>query len=501
MGEENAKETPPAGENAPSESEIYLSGGEPPSALSTSDAETYLSGGEPGSAPPEPPEPAPPDEEKKEPPADQPTEKRVVKRRMSHWIVPILLFLVAIFLLFHFCGGSHSSSGQSAGKGAAGGSGRGPQGAAITVGQSKTGNMNIYVDALGTVTPVYTVTLYSQITGRVMNVYYKEGQLVKEGDPLVDIDPRPYESTLTQAEGTLQHDQGLLAQARMDLQRYQAAWERNAIAKQTLDDQAATVIQYEGTVKADQGTVDYDRVQLSYCHIVSTITGRVGLRLVDPGNTVFAGNSSTLVVITQLQPITVVFNVSEDDLAQIQAQLKAGRQLEVDAFDRSNEKQIEAGKLTSLDNEVDTTTGTIKFRAEFPNKNLSLFPNQFVNARLLVKTLQHVTLVPSSAVQHNGTSAFVYIVNPDSKVSVQSVTALANDDQNTAVQGLNPGVNVATSGFDRLENGVEVAVRGPSGASGASGGRGASGQRAGAKGSSGRSKTQGAASPAAGKTP
>jgi multidrug efflux system membrane fusion protein len=219
------------------------------------------------------------------------------------------------------------------------------------------------------------------------------------------------------------------------------------------------VVQDEGTVKADQGTVDYDRVQLAYCHIVAPITGRVGLRLVDPGNTVFAGSASTLVVITQLQPITVVFNVSEDDLSQIQAQLKGGRQLSVDAFDRANEKLIESGKLTSLDNEVDTTTGTIKFRAEFPNQNLSLFPNQFVNARLLVKTLNRATLVPSAAVQHNGTNAFVYVVNTDSKVSVQQITTLASDDQNTAVQGVNPGVSVATSGFDRLENGVEVIVR------------------------------------------
>jgi multidrug efflux system membrane fusion protein len=246
----------------------------------------------------------------------------------------------------------------------------------------------------------------------------------------------------------------------MDLQRYKAAVDRNAIARQQYEDQEQLVIQDEGTVKADQGTVAYDQVQLSYCHIVSPITGRVGLRLVDPGNTVFAGSSSTLVVITQLQPITVVFNVSEDDLGQVQTQLRGGHTLEVDAFDRANEKQIEAGKLTSLDNEVDTTTGTVKFRATFPNKNLSLYPNQFVNARLLVKTLRSVTLVPSAAVQHNGTNAFVYIVNANNTVTVQQITVLTNNDQETAVQGLNTGVNVATSGFDRLENGVQVAVRG-----------------------------------------
>ncbi len=397
-----------------------------------------------------------------EPPPPAPPPQKKPRRRTWLWIAAGVLLLLAIVLFFLFSGKSNSMASK---KGGAAGRGRGQQGAAITVGQSKTGDMNIFVDALGTVTPTYTVTVYSQITGRVVSVYYKEGQMVKQGDPLVDIDPRPYEATLTQAEGTLEHDQGLLAQARMDLARYQAAWERNAIARQQVDDQGALVLQYEGTVKADQGMVDYDRVQLSYCHIVAPITGRVGLRLVDPGNTVFAGTASTLVVITQLQPITVVFNVSEDDLAQIQAQLHGGRQLQVFAYDRANEKQIATGKLSSLDNAVDTTTGTIKFRAEFPNQNLALFPNQFVNARLLVTTLKQVTLVPSAAVQHNGTNAFVYIVNSDNKVSLQQITTLSSDDQNTAVQGLNAGVNVATSGFDRLENGVRVTVRGQPGGS------------------------------------
>ncbi len=355
-------------------------------------------------------------------------------------------------------------------KGGAGGGARGQGAAAITVGQSTTGNMNIYVQALGTVTPIATVTVYSQITGRVMAVYYHEGQTVQKGDPLIDIDPRPYEATLTQAQGTLQHDQGLLAQARIDLQRYQAAFARNAIAKQQLDDQEQIVVQYEGTVKADQGTVAYDETQLSYCHITAPITGRVGLRLVDPGNTIFSGSNSTLVVITQLQPITVVFSVSEDDLALIQSQMKGGRRLTVDAFDRSNEKKIESGTLTSLDNQVDTTTGTVKFRAEFANRNLALFPNQFVNARLLVRTLRNATLVPSAAVQHNGTAAFVYVVKPGNTVAVQDVTALSSDDENTAVQNLNPGVPVATTGFDRLENGAQVLTRQPN--QGAAPGRG-----------------------------
>jgi multidrug efflux system membrane fusion protein len=292
-----------------------------------------------------------------------------------------------------------------------------------------------------------------------MAVHYQEGQLVKTGDPLVDIDPRPYEATLQQAQGSLQHDQGVLAQARIDLARYQAAWAKNAIAKQTLDDQEQAVVQYEGTVKADEGAVAYDKVQLEYCHIVAPITGRAGLRLVDPGNTVFSGTGSTLVVLTQLQPITVVFNVSEDDLPQVQAQLTGGRTLKVDIFDRSGDKQIESGQLTSLDNQIDTTTGTVKFRANIPNKNLVLFPNQFVNARLLVRTLRNAVLVPSAAVQHNGTSAFVYVVQPNNTVTVQNITTQTSNEQVTAVQGVNAGVTLATSGFDRLENGAQVLVR------------------------------------------
>jgi multidrug efflux system membrane fusion protein len=328
------------------------------------------------------------------------------------------------------------------------------------VGKSATGNINMYVDALGTVTPIATITLYSQITGVVMSVHYREGQIVRKGDPLVDIDPRPYEATLAEAQGTLLHDQGVLAEAQMDLTRYQMAYARNAIAKQILDDQEKAVIQDQGTVQTDQGTLDYDKVQLSYCHIVSPINGRVGLRLVDPGNTVFSGSSSTLVVITQLQPITVIFDVSEDDLPQVQTELKGNKAMEVYAFDRADEKIIETGKLTSLDNEIDTTTGTVKFRAGFPNKNLEMFPNQFVNARLLVRTLVNSTLAPTAAVQYNGTAAFVYIVNANNKVSVQPVTVVTSNDNVTAVTGVSPGVSLATSGFDRLESGASVQVRG-----------------------------------------
>ena len=367
------------------------------------------------------------------------------------WVLVVALLVLGLFLLHHFTKGPTAAAAGGRNQGAA----------TITVGESRTGDMGIYVSALGTVTPIYTVSVYSQITGRVMEVHYQEGQMVHKGQALVEVDPRPSEATLRQAEGNLQHDQGLLAQARMDLQRYKDAYAKNAIARQQLDDQEQIVVQYEGTVKADEGTVAYDRVQLEYCHIVSPINGRVGLRLVDPGNTIFSGSSATLAVITELQPITVVFNVSEDDLPRVQAQLTDGNKLAVDVFDRANEHHLEAGTLTSLDNQVDTTTGTVRFRAEFPNKDLSLFPNQFVNARLLVQMLKGVTLVPTPAIQHNGTTDFVYVVKSDDSVAVQNVMTLTSNETDTAVKGLDAGVKIATTGFDRLENGAHVQVRTP----------------------------------------
>ncbi len=400
--------------------------------------------------------------------------QRKQRRHKWYWLAAALLLALTFVLVHRFTANSDNTRApSSAGGGSAGGNSSGAQGragganghgqqgpAAITVGQSKSGNINVYDDTLGTVTPVYTVTVYSQVTGRVMAVHYREGEIVQKGQPLIDIDPRPYQATLLQAEGTLKRDQGVLAEAQIDLARYQEAFARNAIARQQLEDQQQAVVQNQGTVASDQGAVDYDRVQLAYCHIVSPITGRVGLRLVDPGNTIFAGSGSTLVVITQLQPITVVFNVSEDQLPQVQGELHKGRSLVVDAFDRSNDRQIETGKLTSVDNQIDTATGTVKFRATFNNKATILFPNQFVNARLLVRTLNNVVLVPSAAVQRNGTAAFVYVVKPNNTVAVQPITTLTSNEQVTAVQGVAPNTNLAVSGFDRLENGAQVLAHG-----------------------------------------
>jgi multidrug efflux system membrane fusion protein len=379
-------------------------------------------------------------------------------RRKWYWIGAICLLVLLIVLVHHFSGDTTGTKTTAANGGGGRHGAGGP--ATITTGQTATGDMPVYVQALGTVTPTYTVTLYSQVTGRILSVHYTEGQFVRKGQPLVDIDPQPYQAALQQAEGSLIHDQGVLGEAEMDLKRYQDAAAKGAIARQQLEDQEKIVLQDQGTVQADQGTVQGDKVQLAYTHIIAPIAGRVGLRLVDPGNTVFSGSGSTLVVITALQPITVVFNISEDDLPSVQEQLKGRNVLKVDAFDRSDNNILETGKLTSLDNQIDTTTGTVKFRAVFPNSNLNLFPNQFVNARLLLKTLTNVTLVPNAAVQHNGTVAFVYIVKGNGKggqtVAVQNVVTTTNDDTNTAVTGVGPNVTLATSGFDRLEPGSIV---------------------------------------------
>ena len=335
-------------------------------------------------------------------------------------------------------------------------------GAAINTDQSTAGDMNVYLDALGTVTPVSTITVYSQVSGQILAVHYRQGQIVHAGDPLVDIDPRPYQALLIQAQGALQRDLAILAQARMDLERYRAAWARNAIAEQLLADQIKIVEQAEGLVKADRGTVAYAETQVAYCHILAPVEGQVGLRLVDPGNEVFAGNSSILVVITQLVPITVVFTVPEGDLPGIQTQLRRGGTMGADALGSPERKLIASGTLSYLDNAVDTTTGTVRFRATFPNANLALFPNQFVNIRLHVNTLRRVTLVPSAAIQYNGTNSFVYVVEPTHTVSVHPVTILNGNELKTAVKGLGAGATLATSGFDRLENGVPVTVQNPS---------------------------------------
>jgi multidrug efflux system membrane fusion protein len=327
----------------------------------------------------------------------------------------------------------------------------------ITAAVAQKGSIGIYLDAIGTVTPVFTASITAQASGVLTAVHFKEGQLVRKGEAMIDIDPRPYQAQLLQAEGLLERDTNILAQAKMDLDRYRAAWAGNGISKQLLDDQEKIVLQDEGTVKNDQGTVNYDRVQLSYCAIAAPIAGRVGLRLVDPGNAVQANGTTVLAVITQMQPTTVIFTLPEDSLAQVQARMRKLHTLPVDAMDRSQAVKIATGKLFTIDNQIDTTTGTVKLRAQFDNKDGALYPNQFVNTRLLVNTLEGVTLVPTGAIQHNGQLTFAYVV-ANGTVSQRNITAGAADGGVTAVEGIAPGEMVATSSFDKLQSGSRVVV-------------------------------------------
>jgi len=330
-------------------------------------------------------------------------------------------------------------------------------GITVTSATAQKGNIGVYLDAIGTVTPVFTDSITSEVTGLVVAVHFTEGQRIEKGDPLIDVDSRPYRAMLLQAQGALERDENLLAQAQMDLERYREAWSRNAIAKQILDDQEKLVLQDKGTVKNDLGTVQFDQIQVDWCHITAPITGRVGLRLVDPGNVVQSAGTLTVAVITQLEPITVIFTIPEDSIDQVRAGMLKKANLSVDAFDRTALKKIETGKLLTLDNQIDTTTGTVKGRALFDNKNDPLFPNQFVNTRLLVNTLQGVTLIPASAIQQNGQASFVYVIQ-NNIAHMRSIKPGVTDAGVTQVDGINPGDVVANSSFDKLQDNTAVVV-------------------------------------------
>jgi multidrug efflux system membrane fusion protein len=368
------------------------------------------------------------------------------------WVVIGIVLLLLAVLAFVLILRHHENA-----KKVAAGAALAKAGIPITTATAKKGDLGVYLDAIGTVTPVYSDSITSQVNGLVVAVHYVEGQPVHSGDPLIDIDPRPYRAMLLQAQGALERDESLLAQARMDLERYRDALARNAIAKQVFDDQEKLVQQDEGIVKNDQGTVQYDQIQVQYCHITAPIDGQVGLRLVDPGNVVQSGGTVTLVVITQLQPITVIFTIPEDSLGPVQARLRAKAKLSVDAFDRTAQTKIASGVLLTLDNQIDTTTGTIKGRSLFANKKNELFPNQFVNTRLLVNTLEGVTTIPASAIQQNGQASFVYVIQ-NNIAHMRSIKLGVTNGGVTQVDGINPGDIVANSSFDKLQDNSTVTV-------------------------------------------
>ena len=428
--------------------------------------------------------------------ASGPEPANSAKKRRHRWIWAIILLLFG--LLFFWVYRQHSASTAPAGGSNRRGAMAGP--VPVTLATATKGSIGVYLDAIGTVTATYTDTITAQVTGVITAVHYREGQTVHKGDPLIDIDDRPYQAQLAQAQGMLDRDQNLLAEAQMDLKRYQDAWAKNAIPRQTLEDQEKVVLQDQGTVKNDQGTVQYDTVEVAYCHIKSPITGRVGLRLADPGNLVTANSSTALVVVTQIQPITVIFTVTEGELPQVIEQMRGGKALAVEAWNDNKTKLLANGKLIAVNNQIDTVTGTVLLRAAFDNPKGELFPNEFVNTRLLVKTLDNQILVPSSAIQHNGAVDFVYLIQgltpsapgksggasnggqggghhgggagggtggsnggsgggsqPVGKAVMTTVKSGISDQGNTVVtSGLKPGDVVANSSFQKLIDGSPV---------------------------------------------
>jgi multidrug efflux system membrane fusion protein len=336
----------------------------------------------------------------------------------------------------------------------------------VVAGAADKGDINITLNGLGTVTSLATVTIRSQISGYLTRVAFEEGQNVAQGDLLAEIDSRPYEAALQQMEGQLARDRALLEGAKVDLARYQRLVATKAIPQQQLDTQQALVKQYEGQVAADEGQVNTAKTNLAYTHITAPVSGRIGLRQVDPGNYVTPGDQNGLVVITQLKPISVIFTTPEDNLPTILARLRAGATLPVTAFDRSGTRQLARGELKTVDNQVDTTTGTLKLRAQFPNDDESLFPNQFVNVQLLVDTLQGTTVLPTAAIQRGSPGTFVYLVNPNNTVSVRVVSLGPSDGDRVAVQsGLAPGDKVVIDGADKLRDGARIAIREPNNSS------------------------------------
>ncbi len=376
------------------------------------------------------------------------------RRHWAVWIAAICILLGGGYLL------SQRSTAPAAG-GKGGKSGKQGTGAiSVSVDTVRQGNIGVYITAIGTVTPVYTANVTSRVVGQLMEVHYREGQIVHKGDLLAVIDARPYAAVMTQAQGQLARDQALLKNALIDLDRYKMIYQQKAIPEQQLATQQATVEQDQGTVKLDEGNLDAAKVNVEYTRITAPIDGRVGLRLVDPGNIVQANGTTNLLTITQLQPITVIFTMAEDYLSEVVSQMRGGHKLRVDALDRADQTDLAQGTVLTIDNQIDTTTGTVKVRATFANRDNKLFPNEFVNAKLLVRTLNTVNLIPTATIQRNGDAAFVYVVDPAKKtVQSRNINIATTDGDTAAVTGVKPGETLVTDGFDRLQDGVKVAIR------------------------------------------
>jgi membrane fusion protein, multidrug efflux system len=391
-------------------------------------------------------------------PSQAPNKVAVVEKPVSHrgrWVVAAILVLLAVGGIWWY---EHDKSVAAAKAASAKAAKAAAAGTPVVAVQATKGNIGVYVTGLGAITPIYTVTVKSRVDGQLMTIHFKEGDLVKEGDPLIEIDPRPYEAAVLQAQGALVRDTALLANARVDLARYTTLVAQDAVPEQTLATQRALVAQYEGTVTNDQGVLDAAKVNVVYCHIASPLTGIVGLRLVDPGNIVHAADTNGMIVITQIQPISVIFPIGEDQLPPVLQKVRAGQKLTVDAWDRELKNKLASGTLSTLDNLIDQTTGTLKLRAIFDNENRSLFPNQFVNARLLQQEKTGVTLLPSAAVQRNTNDTYVYLIQANNTVTVRNIRiGTTEGDQSEITSGLMPGDKVVMTGVDKLQEGSKVA--------------------------------------------
>jgi multidrug efflux system membrane fusion protein len=381
-----------------------------------------------------------------------------------HWVALLVAVLAVGLMIGFFAYLRHKQAP------AAGGPGRGGQNGPVSVSVATvaSGDIQLRIPALGTVTPLATVTVRTQISGVMQKILFTEGQTVRQGDPLAQIDPRPYEAALQQMQGNLKRDQALLADARLDLKRYEGLVKEDSIAQQQLDTQRALVDQYVGTIEADEGQVKTASVNLIFTHIAAPVTGRVGLRQVDQGNYVTPGDANGIVLINQLQPITVIFPIPEDNVPALMRRLHEGGPMTVEAYDRTNSAMLAQGKLLTVDNQIDVTTGTVKLRAQFENADSLLFPNQFVNIQLLQELLHDQIIIPNAAVRRgapNGVvSTFVYVVGSDHTVKVRPVTLGVVDGERVAVtRGLSVGEIVVTEGGDRLRDGAQVVLPTPKG--------------------------------------
>jgi membrane fusion protein, multidrug efflux system len=387
-------------------------------------------------------------------PAAEPDPARPRGRRRWRWAILAAIGAAAAAGGWYWYAKAPAAEPPSAGKGRADQAARPLP---VVAAAARKGSIDVYLNALGTVTPRNTVVVRARVDGELMRVLFKEGQIVKAGEPLAEIDPRPFQVQLTQAQGQMAKDQALLKNAQLDLERYRTLLAQDSIAKQQVDTQEALVRQYEGTVQSDQGAIDNAKLQLTYSRVTAPIAGRVGLRQVDAGNVVHASDANGLVVITELQPITVLYPIPEDNVQRVMARFATGAAVAVEAWDRDMKTKLATGRLVTIDNQIDTTTGTVKLRAEFGNENLALFPNQFVNVRMLVETQADAILIPSAAIQRGSPGTFVYVVKDDLTATVTPVKLGPVQGEITAVaSGLAPGANVVTDGADKLREGAKV---------------------------------------------